>query len=516
MIMQDQTKVQAFLTKSASVGYSGDVGPIKTHISEIFLADTRAFKLKRAVKLPYLDFSTPQLRLRTCHREVELNRRTASELYLGVRTITRGAGGELEFDGKGEIIDAVVEMVRFKSDHLFDLMAEKNQLSSSLIRQTVDMIARFHLSLESIKSTSGAETMENVLTINERGFAASHVFDPDEISELNHYFRSRFAVITRRLDTRGANGKIVLGHGDLHLRNICLFENQPTLFDCIEFNDSIATVDVLYDLAFLLMDLWHRNLFKFASLTANRYCDLVGDSDGFSLLPFFMATRAAVRAHVLAVQAEEGRKGRELSKGARSYFDLAWKLLQKGKPHLVIIGGLSGSGKSTIAEALAPALNSAPGARIIESDRIRKHLHGMLPEKRLPQSAYSREMNEQVYDCAAEQAGNLLSDGCVVVANAVYSDDARRCQIENVARDCGVPFTGIWLDAPPDILRSRIHDRRVTASDADVTVLELQMRSVSLPHNWHRVDAVNPVGEIVRSIVERIERCSSQDGSREK
>ena len=303
------------------------------------------------------------------------NRRTAPDLYLGVKTINRDGVGSLEFDGEGELVDAVVEMVRFDSDQLFDRLADESQLTSTLMKQTVDMISRFHSSLSPVNSMLGSKAIENVLSVNERGFAIGHIFDPEEINNLNQVFRSRFLNIANQLDKRGAEGKIVLGHGDLHLRNLCLFNNRPTLFDCIEFNDTIATVDTLYDLSFLLMDLWHRNLVDIANMTANRYIDISEDSDGFCLLPYFMALRAAVRAHVIATQVEEsGKSDPKLSDYGRTYFDLAQALLQQTEPHLIAIGGLSGTGKSTIAEALAPKLAPAPGARILESDRIRKQL----------------------------------------------------------------------------------------------------------------------------------------------
>ena len=166
--------------------------------------------------------------------------------------------------------------------------------------------------------------LAGVLDINEAGFATSHVFAKAEIDTFSKVFRTALTRHSKLLDRREAAGKVRRCHGDIHLRNICLLDGEPRLFDCIEFNDQIATVDVLYDLAFLLMDLWHRGFPEFASLVMNRYLDEGDDEDGFVLLPFFMAVRAAVRAHVTATQVEEGSTDSEkLIAEARSYFDLA-------------------------------------------------------------------------------------------------------------------------------------------------------------------------------------------------
>jgi hypothetical protein len=304
------------------------------------------------------------------------------------------------------------------------------------------------------------------------------------------------------MDRRGKEGRILLGHGDLHLRNICLIDGRPTLFDCIEFNDDIATVDCLYDLAFLIMDLWHRDLPGFASLVANRYVDRSGDDDGFRLLPFFMAMRAAVRAHVTATQIEEGGTfDARLAASARSYFDLALRISQDSRPRLIAIGGLSGSGKSTVAEALAPQLAIPPGARLLESDRMRKGLFGATPETHLPVSAYTAEVSAKVYGTLARRAGDLLADGVTVVADAVFSDPDHRALLDKAAGGAGVALTGIWLDAPAEILRARVKGRKGGASDADIDVLEHQLEVTAQPSGWTRVDAARSPQAVVDEIL---------------
>lgn len=504
MIVDDQAAAIAFLRDASSYGASTPVEMVETHISRIFLVGGRAYKMKRAVKLPYADFSTPALRLATCRKEVDLNTRTAPGLYLGVRELTRRKDGRIGFGGEGELIDAVVEMMRFDQECLFDRMAVGGRLTPALMTQTARMIARFHRDAEIVHAGAGRDNLAGVLDINEAGFATSHVFGASEKLAFNTAFRSALARHSDRLDRREKAGKVRLCHGDLHLRNICLLDGKPSLFDCIEFNDQIATVDVLYDLAFLLMDLWYRGLADLANLVMNRYLDESDDEDGFVLLPFFMAVRAAVRAHVTATQVEEGTDATDgLVLEARSYYDLALSLLREKPAQLIAIGGLSGSGKTTIADALAPGIGVPPGARILESDRIRKAMHGVSAETRLPDDAYKPEISQKVYDRLATRAGLILSDGGTVVADAVFDRGPDRDLIEMAARNARVPFVGIWLEARPELLRRRVSARRGGPSDATVEILSHQLARKVHRTGWQGMDAAQPVSEIVSRIVGR-------------
>jgi aminoglycoside phosphotransferase family enzyme len=317
MLSDDQGETIAFLEDPASYGDAAPVERIETHISIIFLTGGRAYKLKKALKLPYVDFSTSRLRDEACRAEVALNGETAPGLYLGVRTIIRAADGRLQWaddmapGGEKPLVDAVVEMVRFGQNQLLDHIANAGGLTAALMTETARMMAGFHAKAPAVSSDGGgAANIAAVLQINEAGFATSKVFDPDRVRDLSDRFRAGLARHAPLLDARARAGKIRRCHGDLHLRNICLLEGQPRLFDCIEFNLQIATIDVLYDLAFLLMDLWHRGFPELANLTLNRYLDASDEDDGIPLMPFFMAIRAAVRAHVTATQAEEPHQDR--------------------------------------------------------------------------------------------------------------------------------------------------------------------------------------------------------------
>jgi len=257
------------------------------------------------------------------------------------------------------------------------------------------------------------------------------------------------------------------------------------------------------------MDLWHRGLLELANLMANRYLDETDNEDGFALLPFLMAIRAAVRAHVTGTQVEEGGDpSGSLRNEARAYFNLATELLKERAPRLIAIGGLSGSGKTTIAEALAAHVGAAPGARVVESDRIRKALHGVPPETRLPDKAYRPDVSERVYREMAWRADLILAEGGSVVADAVFDRPLDRLRIEQVAGERRVPFLGIWLDVSPDVMWRRVDQRRGGPSDATVDILSRQLERDAGAITWHRLDAARRPDGIVSDIIALIVTAS--------
>jgi len=490
MIVADQSEIIAFLEREA--GRIGTpVERIATHISHVFMAGETAFKLKRAVRFNYLDFSSPERRLASCEAELQLNRRTAPELYVEVRRITRDPYGALMFDGSGNLVDAVVVMRRFDQRDLFDSMALRGDLTPSIMTELANRIVAFHRNAAVSLDHGGSDGLAAVLDINDEGLRATSLVSASAANDAAQAFRRALARHAGLLENRRRAGKVRHCHGDLILRNICLYRGTPTLFDCIEFDESLATIDVLYDLAFLLMDLWHREQFALANLVLNRYLDVSDEADGLGLVPFFMAVRSAVRTHVMAAQAGDAAPDRkaEVSMEARSYFELAQRLL-RGKPaRLVAIGGLSGSGKSTLAAALASHLGEAPGARVLNTDRIRKRLHGIPAETRLPESAYRPEVSTAVYSKLRQEAAEALASGCSVVVDAVFDRPVERAAIEAVATRAGVPFDGFWLEAPTSILFARVRDRRDGPSDATAEVLTRQLGQDRGPITWRNVSA---------------------------
>jgi len=505
MNVEDQSSTIAFLADPKTNGaHSSDIVKIETHISLVVLAGNRAFKLKRAVRLPYLDFSTADLRLSACVREVELNRRTAPTLYRNVRRITRKADGSLAFDGQGALVDAVVEMTRFDDRTLFDRLAAEGRLTTALLTATARTIARFHARAAVDHTRKGSAIIGDVISINQQAFAATRLFSRDAIASLGSAFHDALGNHLRVLDAREEAGKVRRCHGDLHLRNICLVDGAPTLFDCIEFDDAIATIDVLYDLAFLIMDLWHRGEKPGANLIFNRYLDESDENDGLSLLSLFMALRSAIRAHVIATQSDEAEEGdrERLGNEAKTYFELSKGLLAPTPARLVAIGGLSGTGKSTLAAAIADRIGPPPGARILSSDRIRKRLHGVPPEIRLPGEAYRAEISELVYAIQSEEAGAILRNGHAVIADAVFDRDADRKKIKQCAAAAGVPFVGLWLDAPMDTLLARVAARRGDPSDATTEIVRAQAARQYDRIDWTRVPTTGDLTVTAARIIE--------------
>ncbi|MGJ0396699.1 MAG: AAA family ATPase [Methylocystis sp.] len=452
-----------------------------THISIVALCRTRAYKLKKAVRFSYLDFSTPGRRLEMCEREAALNMRFAPELYLGAHRVTREADGSLALDGAGEAIDAVVVMRRFADDDLLEQIAKDGRLTRDMVESLARRVAKTHDEAVPDYERGGAAAMRRVLDDTALSLRSAAAARAEEIDGLVARLGDALDAQSALLDRRKAQGKVRRCHGDLTLRNICLFDGAPTLFDCLEFDDEMATIDVLYDLGFLLMDFWRAGWPAFANLAFNRYLDARDEADGLPLLPFFMSLRAAIRAHVEASQGNGER--------ARLYFGLADALLAPAKGAVIAIGGLSGSGKSSVAAALAPLIGCAPGARIINSDRIRKRLFGVAPTARLPQEAYASEVSAKVYGEMFEAAARTAARGWPVIVDAVFDRPEDRETMETAAERAGAPFLGVWLDLDLARRAARVDARVNDVSDATREVLEAQMEKAAGAIEWIKLDA---------------------------
>jgi len=474
---------------------------ITTHASHAFLYATRVLKLKRALRYAYLDFSTPEKRIADCERELAINRRFTPRLYLGLRRITRTVDGALRLDGEDETVDGVVEMRRFKDEGLFSRVVEEGRATPALVTRLAGVIAVSH-ELADVASKGGADAFGRVLALNEVALRTTAPVTPERIETLCAGLRAHLTRHAALLDARRARGCVRRCHGDLTLRNICLFEGEPALFDALEFDEDLATNDVLYDLAFPLMDLWRMGARDLANLLFNRYLDARDEADGLPLLPLFMATRAVVRAHVTAALAREAP---ERLAEAQGYFELAESLLAPRQPLLVALGGFSGSGKSTLSAHLASALGPAPGARIHATDRIRKALHGVAATDKLPPEAYAPEVSARVYAREREACAATLRAGHGCIAEAVFDRAEDRAAIEAVAQAAGVPFAGFWLDAPVEVLAQRIAGRRGDPSDADVAVMRAQVARGNEDARWTLLDAGQGVealaGEALRITV---------------
>jgi aminoglycoside phosphotransferase family enzyme/predicted kinase len=508
MTTENQTAVVDFLSARSTYG-GAPVERIDTHASIVFLAGERAYKLKRAVQFDYLDFSTAERRRALCEAEVRLNRRTAPTLYRGVVAVTRQRDGSYALAGPGSAVDWVVAMNRFPQEAVFDRLATAGGLGIELMSPLAAAIAALHRSADHRPEHGGKAGMSWVIEGNAAGFAqfGNACLDPSAARHASDEARRELERRAQVLERRRESGFVRQCHGDLHLRNIVLLDGRPTLFDGVEFNDRIACTDVMYDLAFLLMDLWRRRLPRHANVVWNRYLIETADLDGVSLMPLFLSCRAAVRAKTSATAArlqEDEQRRTELVGVAREYLAMAERLLRPPPPCLVAVGGFSGSGKSTLARRLAPSIGAVPGAVVLRSDEIRKRLCGVPLSRRLGPEGYSSHVSQQVYARLAEYAASVVRAGHCVVVDAVYSRAADRHAIERVAEATSVPFIGLWLDAPEAVLIDRTAQRRNDASDADATIVRVQREQGTEDLGWNRLDASGTASSVFASAKERI------------
>ena len=478
---------------------------IDTHASIVFLAGTRALKLKRAVKYDYLDFSTPALRHRSCEAELRINRRLAPALYRRVLPVVRTASGTLALGGAGVPVDWVIEMTRFDQNALLDRMAADGRLDLALMGPLAEEIASFHESSTVHVDHGGEAGIRRVIDGDAAGFRelASQGLDPAACDALTSAARAALRTCAPVLESRRLAGFVRVCHGDLHLGNIVLWDGRPTLFDAIEFNDDIACIDVLYDLSFLLMDLWQRSLPAHANAVLNAYLRETPDFDGLAALPLFLSCRAAIRAKTTATAAAvqtTTEAQRVMRARAADYLALAQRLLQRTGPLVVAIGGLSGSGKSTTARALAPSLGMAPGAIVLRSDDIRKRLWGVSPLTKLDAAAYTPEMSARVYQALADGAASVVASGHSVIVDAVFAQAADRAAIERAARGAGAAFAALWLDAPEHVLIERVAHREADASDATADVVRMQCAQAAGDVRWPHVDAAADLDQVRRRV----------------
>jgi aminoglycoside phosphotransferase family enzyme/predicted kinase len=440
--------------------------------------------MKKPVAYPYMDYSTLEKRATFCAREIELNRRTAPDLYVGVETLAKTTEG-FAWGGSGDIAEYFVVMHRFEKGATFDVLAAEGKLNASQMQAITQKIVQLHQTAAIDKTgLKGAEILANTVKGNDGMFRSYAEFLPREQTEA--LTTASLAMISAQqalLNNRAESGKIRQCHGDLHLQNICLYNKEPLLFDCIEFNDAFAVIDVLYDLAFLLMDLDKRGLPEYATLVRNSYLAQTGEYAALAVLPVMLATRAAIRSHVsIAIMQsipDADTKAFFLN-DAKAYLAQALSYLKPQTASLTAIGGLSGSGKSTLAAATA----AENGAVVIRSDSIRKRLAGVSETTRLAPEGYTKEASVAVYKALYSDAETALRAGYAVIVDAVFAAEEERTAIEALAQQCHVPFTGIWLDTPLDVALERLATRTGDASDATASVRKAQETTVTGYITW--------------------------------
>lgn len=452
-----------------------------------------------------MDFTSLAARKIACEKEIEINKRTAPTIYKRVVPVTSEPDG-LALDGPGKPVEYLVEMDRFDETTVFDqLIIQPGKLGRKMMEALADEIASFHAAADVKPSNGGCEGTRQIAENNKQSFdiLPSGVFDIDLVQSVTGRTLERIDKVRSHLSRRRDDGHVRACHGDLHLRNICLVDGQPTMFDAIEFSDDFSNIDTMYDLAFLLMDLDFRGERRLASFVLNRYLDvLTEDVDAFHVLPIFLSMRAQIRAHVgaaaAAAQSELDKSQLELD-AARQYLSLAEMYLCSSPARLVAVGGLSGSGKSRLAREIAPGFIQGVGARVLRSDVERKRLCAVHPNKSLGPDGYTPEITTKTFDHLFQLARDVLETGQSVVLDAVFSSSAHRSAVEEIAKDLDVEFQGIWVDASDEVRLERIQQRQNNVSDITPDIARQQSNYDLGDMNWAKVDSSGEKHKTVKS-----------------
>jgi len=452
---------------------------IETSCATVVLKGTKAYKVKKSVDYGFLDFTTPEKRRAALLRELHFNQRLAADIYLDVEEI---AGESVLVMRRFDTAGVLGAQCAARADWSPDL---------DLIHDLGRQVACFHAGSEVCRDIRHVNNIKYVIDSNRENIAAFRTeLGAGAVDAYDAAMRAAYAAVEDDVLRRFEGGFVRHCHGDLHLGNILIENGRPVLFDCIEFNDRLSQIDVLYDLAFLLMDLWVRGHAAAANRVLNAWLEqasrLEDDAGavhaGLKLLPLYMSMRAAVRCHVNANYGGEGHYGLDQ---ARLYLKAAQAFLDRPPARLMAIGGLSGAGKSTRARREAPAIGAAPGAVILRSDELRKRLWGCPECETLPDAAYTSDQNARVCDHLFGLARTVLAAGQSVVLDATFRESHWRDRCGELARAENLAFTGLWLDLPAEVRASRVARRTNDASDATPDIAFRQQAVDPSLISWH-------------------------------
>ncbi|MFG0320630.1 MAG: AAA family ATPase [Planctomycetota bacterium JB042] len=463
---------RALRSPSAYPGVVDSVEVIETHISHVYLAGDRVYKVKKPLRLPFLDASTLDRRRELCDQEVRLNRRWAGDVYRGVVEIRAGAGGEVRVGGgDGEVVEVAVEMDRLPGDRMLDRRLERGDVDHEVIDRVVESLVRFH---------AGAATGPEVDAHGRPDAVAATVAGnldewidaggvPAPIARhLRAWIERTLRELRPLMQRRVAEGRIREGHGDLHAGNVCLLDESVVAYDCIEFEPAFRCIDVAAEVAFLAMDLASRGFAGFADALARRYAERAEDAELRSLLPLYQVHYAIVRAKVAGLLARDESADEDVRRSAerraRAAAVLAVRLTLP--PFLALTCGLPGSGKSTVAREIGSAFE----AFVLRSDVERKRLAGVAPtESRRAadrSGIYTPAWNDRVYDHLLERAEERLARGRSVVVDAAFPSAARRAPFVDLARRRHAPLVVIRLDTREEVAGERLRARAADPTEA--------------------------------------------------
>jgi aminoglycoside phosphotransferase family enzyme/predicted kinase len=512
---ESQEAVFAFLADPATHG-GEPVKRFDTHAASVFVAGRRALKVKRAVRFTFLDYSTLERRRQACEAELAINKPLASQIYRGVVPITQEEDGRLALSGCGSPIEWAVEMCRFDESATLDRLAQAGKIDAALADALGRTVAEAQAlpaaplprGQSEVRPESWIKALGDYIDEHAAAFSESAgIFPSAEIDALAHASRAAYDRIGPILRERGERGLIRRIHGDLHLGNVVLLDGRPVLFDAIEFSPLIASGDLLYDVAFLLMDLAERGLDRAANIVFNRYLietRRAEDVDALAALPLFLSMRAAIRAKVTAARIRQNAEAdkQSLVASARRYFDFARRFISPPPPVLLAIGGLSGTGKTALAQTLAPEFPPAPGAVVLRSDIERKSLFGRNENDKLPAIAYDPLVTARVYAAIADKARRAVAAGHSAIVDAVFAREEERRLLVQSSRALAVPLRCLFLEADLSTRVARVGNRRHDASDADAAVARDQESYDLGTLDWPRVDASGSPQETLNRVRE--------------
>jgi aminoglycoside phosphotransferase family enzyme/predicted kinase len=459
---------------------------VETHISWVLLTGRFAYKIKKPVRLDFVDFSTLERRREACGDELRLNRRFAQQIYIDVVPIAGSAsGGEVTIEGPGEPIEHAVKMVQFPAEARLDRVLARGEFGPAECDRLAAKIAAFHTeaNVADMGSPFGSPDVvmkhfgDALATALEetRGGAVEQV-----VRDLHDWSARELLRLRPILEQRKADGRVRECHGDLHSENIAVLDGEPVPFDCLEFRDDLRWIDVMSDVGFICMDLADRGHARLGHRLLNAYLERTGDLAGLVVLRFYQAYRAVVRGMVSVMQqpAADRALGR-ISERARTYFELAEQYSHPRRPSLVITYGVSGTGKTTATQTLLEEI----GAVRLRSDveRQRSEDGSIRPPRQESASAaerYTPAARQAVYDELARRADLTLAAGYPVIVDATFLQSVQRVRFRQLAEQHAVPFVILAFDADPATLRQRIEDRQRTgkdASEATIAALEQQL-----------------------------------------
>jgi aminoglycoside phosphotransferase family enzyme/predicted kinase len=487
--LEQQTLMVRGLQQRLAARHGGQAVLIETHISLVLVLGDHAYKIKKALRTPFLDQSTLALRQRACHEELRLNRRLAPELYLAVVPIT-GTVLEPEFDGGGTLVDVAVKMRAFAQDGLWDALAARGQLGPAQVDELVRVLDRFHAAA-AVAEPGGrygspeqvrAPLLQSLDELQGRGDSAE---GGARLHELRAWEAAAFQRLRPLFTQRLAQGRVRECHGDLHLGNVTVADGHSIVFDGIDFNDDFRWIDVMSEIAFMAMDLHAHGLTRLAHRFINGYLELCGDYAGVPVLNYYRVHRALVRAKVHGLRAAQCSAGQGAAAdaeraAAERYLQLALSFCRHERAGgvLMLTHGFSGSGKSTLTQGLLEIV----GAIRIRSDVERKRLAGLGPLDRghtEPDAGlYGPDTTAATYVRLGQLATPVLEGGFHAILDATFLMRTQRDAARQLAARLGVRCAVLAFEASPEALRQRLRERAsqgFDASDADEAVLRLQM-----------------------------------------